>query len=55
MIEKLVEELQQLLHAKKLLELVWLEIGPYDNRGVFKDNPELQTQLNDFMKFDDSE
>jgi len=54
-IVELIEELQTLLYAKELLEKIWLEIGPYDEKGVFKNNPELQTKLNNFMQFDDSE
>jgi hypothetical protein len=55
MIDELIEELQKCKYAKELLEQVWLAIGPYDNRGVFEDDPTLHSKLNDFMGFDDSE
>jgi len=55
MVDELIEELQRLQYAAKLLEKVWVAIGPYDGKGVFKDDPQLQGQLNDFMNFDDSE
>ena len=45
------ELLQDLKEAKDLLERIYLQLGPYNN--VL--NPELKSDLNKYMKFDDSE
>ncbi len=50
-IGKLLEELYKLQEAHKLLEEVWLELGPYTE----KLSDELSNKLNRFFKFDDSE
>lgn len=47
-----IEEVQHLQEAKKLLEQVFLEIGPYGNGQI---SSELRWKINDYMQFDDSE
>jgi hypothetical protein len=38
-----------------LLERLWNQIGPYDEKGVLKDDPKLLEDLRKFFEFDDSE
>jgi hypothetical protein len=52
---KFVLEIQRLMAAYQLLEQIWLEIGPYDEEKIFKDNPKLRIKLNNFMGFNDNE
>lgn len=51
MIENLIKELQKLQRIHKLLEKIYLEIGPYSTLL----NPETMRELRDIFQFDDSE
>ena len=51
MVDKFLEEIEDLKKAKALLEEIWIEIGPYST--VLKDS--LQQKINNYFRFDDSE
>ena len=52
MIEELIEELKELSKAKDLLELVYLEHGPYQDKKISWDT---WMQVRNFFNFDDGE
>lgn len=51
-LQELIEEINHLIEAKKLLERVYLEVGPY---GDGKIERETRHKINDYFNFDDSE
>ena len=52
MLEQLLEEIEDLKKAKKLLEEVFHAVGPYEHDAV---PDELRWKICDYFKFDDSE
>ena len=55
MVEELIEELNRLKEAERLLRDLWLDIGPYNIREGQMISEDLMNRLNDYMRFDDSE
>jgi hypothetical protein len=51
-VENLINELERMQLARKLLETVYLEIGPYKNGQI---SDETLDKLRRFFNFDDSE
>lgn len=53
-LEKLLEEIEDLREAKRLLEKIWLELDPY-NSGHRHISNETWRRVQVYFKFDDSE
>lgn len=51
-VDSILEELNELQSAKILLELVYQEIGPYNDGKI---SNELMYKLNAYFRFNDSE
>ena len=55
-LQKLLDEIQDLLEAKRLLEMVYSEISPYRRRDIEPEiSDRLRNEINKYFKFDDSE
>ena len=50
-VENLIEEINDLILAKKLLKKVYTELGPYNNIL----DRSLTNEINNYFKFDDNE
>lgn len=61
MIDKLIEEIEELQEAKDLLESLYINIGPYNFRQLIRehfpdyDSTKTISRLERFFDFDDSE
>jgi hypothetical protein len=52
MLEKLLKEIARLREAERILKAVYINIGPYNERGI---STEVSQRINDHFSFDDSE
>lgn len=50
-VRALLDELERAEKSKKLLEEIWLELGPYTDKLP----PELLSRMQDYFGFNDSE
>lgn len=55
MLDKLLEEIEELKQAKELLEEIWHEVGPYSEEDDLKRIQKVRGKLRDHFNFDDSE
>ena len=51
-LQELLKEIENLEHARKLLDKIWMDIGPYDQGKITDDT---WRELRKFYDFDDSE